>query len=77
MRKTMFMLPLLFTTGSALAQDSQPRFSDLDRDGDGVITREEAERHSVLAERFEEADLNRDGSIDRAEYARNRGPQDV
>ena len=44
-----------------------PPFNDLDKDHDGYLTREESS--SVKDLDFAKADTNRDGTLDRAEYA--------
>jgi Ca2+-binding EF-hand superfamily protein len=53
-------------------EPSRPRaesFSGLDSNGDGVIDPREARESTVLQGRFGDADANRDGSIDRSEFA--------
>jgi Ca2+-binding EF-hand superfamily protein len=40
----------------------------VDRNGDGVITRDEAERYPALAENFSSLDRNRSNSLDRSEF---------
>lgn len=47
-------------------------FSRADRNGDGVITREEAEDSPWLQRRFGEADRNNDGSVSRDELRQLR-----
>ena len=44
-----------------------PPFNDLDKNHDGFLTKEEAS--SVKGLDFAKADTNRDGKLDRAEYA--------
>jgi hypothetical protein len=44
-----------------------PAFNDLDKDHDGMLTK--AEAASVKGLDFAKADTNRDGRLDRAEYA--------
>lgn len=39
----------------------------LDANGDGIVTREEAQVYPRLAARFDDADTNRDGHLDAAE----------
>ena len=43
-------------------------FEDLDRTGDGVITREEAAEYPELQERFDEFDLTGDGQLTEQEF---------
>jgi len=74
MRKGLFTLPMLVFAGAAFAQE-QPDFSELDADGDGMITQEEATQNPQVADRFDQLDINQDGQIDRAEYARAEGGQ--
>jgi Ca2+-binding EF-hand superfamily protein len=40
---------------------------DLDKDGDGQISREEAARNAILALAFDRVDTDRNGSIDKPE----------
>lgn len=44
-------------------------FAAVDRNLDGVISRDEASDSTVLRGRFSDADANRDGAIDRSEFA--------
>jgi len=45
-------------------------FDELDADGDGIISRQEAERAGgVLPARWNRADRDRDGHVDRDEFA--------
>jgi hypothetical protein len=43
-------------------------FEMLDRNDDGFITRDEAERSSELAANFDRLDRNRSNSLDRSEF---------
>lgn len=56
--------------GSSAYRDpaETPRYADADRDGH--VTREEASVDPTLAARFERYDANRDGRLERAEFAR-------
>lgn len=45
------------------------RFEALDRDGDALISRDEAERDPALVVAFAELDESQDGSLDLAEFA--------
>lgn len=49
---------------------SELAFDDLDRDGDGEISREEARQAPVLVEQFEQWDTNNDGALQAAEFDR-------
>lgn len=60
--------------GCAAVQDTVNRvtgndqgLSELDANGDGVISRQEADRNRALARNFEQVDTNRDQNINRAE----------
>lgn len=44
-------------------------FSELDRDGDGAVTREEARGYPPVANRWGTIDTDGDGRIDRAEFS--------
>ncbi|MCF7222478.1 hypothetical protein [Marilutibacter chinensis] len=46
-----------------------PAFADLDRNGDGQLTREEAAADAALTLRFDDADLNEDGLLTPTEHA--------
>ena len=49
------------------------KFQQLDTNGDGYISREEAVQMKGLPEAFDKADLNKDGRLDRAEFAETLG----
>lgn len=49
-------------------------FAALDRDKDGAVTRNEADRNEQVAMLFKRLDESRDGSLDLAEYAQLRNP---
>jgi Ca2+-binding EF-hand superfamily protein len=68
------IIALGITTEPAFAQDSirqsaEAQFQQLDGDGDGLITRGEAAKIPGVAERFAKFDANRDGKLDRSEFA--------
>lgn len=65
-------LPLLLVAGAVLGA---PPFDALDADGDGRITRAEAEADPRVSEQFDDIDTNLDGTLDEAEYARWRASQ--
>jgi len=47
-----------------------PDFAQLDTNGDGSISAEEASGYALLANDFKMADANRDGRVSRREYER-------
>ena len=47
-----------------------PAFAQLDRDGNGSISRDEAVAYPLLSNDFIHADSNRNGSISKQEYSR-------
>lgn len=52
----------------ACAEPTVAPFAELDLDGDGRISREEATRDAVLAALFADADENEDGELTPFEY---------
>lgn len=71
----------LLAAGAAIAQQAAPqppaedmkaaiddKFRTLDANGDGVVSQEEASKMKGLAERFQSADKNKDGKLDRSEF---------
>ena len=68
LRKIAVIAAGLFVSTTALAQAQPERFSALDANGDGFVTREEAEALSGFAKAFDEADANRDGRLDASEF---------
>ncbi len=65
MRKSLISLMILGFSGAAVAQ-GLPAFEEVDANGDGMISEEEAEAVEGLD--FATADANQDGAIDRVEY---------
>jgi Ca2+-binding EF-hand superfamily protein len=68
------IIALGITADPALAQDStrqsaETQFQQLDGDNDGFVTRAEATRIPGVAERFAKFDANKDGKLDRGEFA--------
>lgn len=51
------------------ATGGEMSFSELDQDGDGQISREEAEAHPDLAENFDQYDESGTGALDESEFA--------
>ena len=54
-------------TGSPTGQRLQQRFRQADRDGDGRLDRQEAQRLPWMARNFQSLDLNQDGALTLAE----------
>lgn len=53
----------------ATRQGADTQFQQLDGDSDGFVTRTEAAKMAGIADRFAKFDANRDGKLDRAEFA--------
>lgn len=68
---TIFALLAVALAGSARANDAgtEARFNDLDRNGDGFVSRDEGRDAEELNTRFSELDVNNDGKLSRDEYA--------
>lgn len=49
--------------GSEYGEGSSPTFKEMDQNGDGQITQEEAKAVPQLEERFEQLDANADGVL--------------
>jgi Ca2+-binding EF-hand superfamily protein len=64
-RLSVAMLALGFSA-AALAQAQAPSFEEVDTNGDGMISQEEAAQVEGLD--FATADRNQDGQLDREEY---------
>ena len=61
---TTALLALGLSSGAALAQQSgDEMLQQLDTDGDGQVTREEAQAAPELYENFDQADADGDGSL--------------
>lgn len=63
---SIFAATALFSVG-ALAQGDMPSFDELDEDGDGEVTQEEAQG-SKLEDKFDEIDQDGDGRISQQEF---------
>lgn len=68
---------LLSCAAASAASGKTLFFSRFDVDRDNRISAEEAATHARLSHKFQIADLNRDGSLDRAEFAREIADQAV
>jgi hypothetical protein len=71
---TASMLALGIATGPAVGQDSirtdaDAQFRQLDRIGKGYLTPDDVAATPPLAQRFAKFDANRDGKLDRSEFA--------
>jgi hypothetical protein len=61
------VLVVVGLSGMVAAQNSMPSFEEVDANGDGRITQQEAQ--SIEGLDFAAADANQDGYLSRAEYA--------
>jgi Ca2+-binding EF-hand superfamily protein len=52
-----------------MRQAADTQFQQLDTDADGFITKAEAARIPGVSERFTKFDTNKDGKLDRSEFA--------
>lgn len=68
----------LALAGPAFADDVESlvnqRFAELDRDGDGMLSRLECSRMPGLLESFLKHDADKDGKLNRDEFARAATP---
>ena len=55
-------------TIESMAGEYIPTFFDMDKDGDGVVSLEEADYWSALRKAWKNADNNHDGMIDMQEW---------
>lgn len=81
MKAVKYVLPLalLIAMGTAQAgaessDSTTPSFKDMDKDGNGRITREEAGKTPGLEPNFEQLDVNADGALTREEIGMG-GPE--
>ena len=68
------MLALGIVAGAAIGQDSMradadAQFQQLDRTNKGYLTRADVSASPTVAQRFAQFDANKDGKLDRAEFA--------
>ena len=62
-------LALITVSGLAWAGSGKVSFQDLDTNHDGQISPDEAKKAPEVSKRFVQADANRDGRLDAAEFA--------
>ena len=65
-KQTALALILAVFTGASMA--ALPTFDEVDTNGDGKITMQEASTHEGLMTTFDKADMDRDGLLSKAEY---------
>ena len=61
-------MPLAFAQDTTTSADNQLTWADLDANGDGNLSRDEATAHSALAAVFDQADGDSDGQLTADEY---------
>lgn len=66
---TLAALALMAVSGLAWAEGGSKSFQDLDKNGDGKISLEEAKKSPEIKSGFTQADTNQDGSLDAGEFA--------
>jgi EF-hand domain pair len=66
---TLIAAPLAWSLEDLPPQNRAEAFRQLDKDGDGWISREEAAAHPEVAAGFDKADQDRDGRLSLAEFA--------
>lgn len=65
-KKTALAALLAVFAGASMA--ALPTFDEVDTNGDGKITMQEASHHEGLMTTFDKADEDRDGLLSKAEY---------
>lgn len=68
-KHTLTALTLLAVSGLAWAGSGAASFQDLDSNRDGQLTLDEAKKSPEVKARFTQADANKDGKLDAAEFA--------
>lgn len=68
-KHTLAALALMMVSGLAWAGSGAASFQDLDSNRDGQITLDEAKKSPDVKNRFTQADANKDGKLDAAEFA--------
>lgn len=61
-------LAVLLVVFAGASMAALPTFAEVDTNGDGKITMKEAASHEGLMASFDQADVDRDGLISKAEY---------
>lgn len=61
-------LAIFLAVFAAASMAALPTFDEVDTNGDGKITMEEASSHQGLMATFDQADVDRDGLLSKAEY---------
>lgn len=62
-----FVASFAFTANALAGENDQ--FTQLDADGNGMISAEEAAADPMLSQDWAAADLNKDGQLERAEFS--------
>jgi len=68
-KHTLTALALMTASGLAWAGSGAASFQDLDSNREGQITLDEAKKSPDLKAKFTQADANKDGKLDAAEFA--------
>lgn len=68
-KHTLTALALMTVSGLAWAAGGAASFQELDSNRDGVITLDEAKKSPELKANFTQADTNKDGKLDAAEFS--------
>jgi Ca2+-binding EF-hand superfamily protein len=57
-------------------EKERPGFNELDKNGDGKVSRAEAKANRVLSQRWQDTDDDKDGFVTRAEYLKTMAAVD-
>ncbi len=68
MKAAVIVASAALLTAMAATAGEPASFSELDQDQNGAIDQQESQAHEVLAEKFDMADRNDDGKLDRQEF---------